>query len=720
MAACAADEHFSCDVHPTCLSFVLRHFLPVSQLSVDTDKKEASFISRQSPNIQSKIILTGSSIEGFNVPLVVRTGHGSIEEIVESDVDVMINRVSRPATDDLDDDTAELHIRPSASHPGYVKLEAVRPDSWEPHMMYISSSGKAYLRSSAVVEDMFKRLEDNDPNINAVHVVTGPAVKHSKSCERQKMEKLTMEWDLVIAFPCPDWPQVAEEWVSRSRDSGWPNSKLIKRIVRRGCHIVSVGHEESETRDIEFRWSFSVAEKILAKSLTPTQRQCYILLKILHREAFKRPKVITSYHLKNILFWVCEEIPAEDWKQKRVGECLLALLDKLIETLSEGCLPHYFLEENNLIEYVDSGDLEDILKKVEEVRTAPLGYLFDFNRVYKFNWGPFYRDMADIMRRLLECDQTSETNKYSSIYTNTRDKLALAYIDETIDVENSRDAGDDDIHGDKHDLSVKRFKIAKDIFYESWKCLKETDRSFLQYLLTKANLIENGMIATRFNWFIIQEFDDSDELALVYGQLGCRYHANYYLTKSKTDKKAMKYNAGKAFYEAIQLGADAAVLVDYGNFLCDFSKYEEAIPVLKSVVEDDTEFKFVNGYDEQDVDTVDGNIQEVIKNDGSLTVHSVIYAQYLLVKCHKVSGNENQVKHEMYKFRKLSNAVIDREEPERLQINAKLLLGIAYKNVNRLKPALKAFNKVLEFSPLHLTAQVQAMVLSRDIGEDSD
>ena len=129
----------------------------------------------------------------------------------------------------------------------------------------------------------------------------------------QKPIKLTLETDQVLAFPCVSWPREAEGWQLRKRHSGWPSESLISDIIADGCLIVPVPYDKSPEEETEWRFSFSWAESKLALSLTDTQRQCYLLLKCLLQDSLALPKVLKSYHLKNILFWACEDIPATQW-----------------------------------------------------------------------------------------------------------------------------------------------------------------------------------------------------------------------------------------------------------------------------------------------------------------------------------------------------------------------------------------------------------------------
>ena len=104
--------------------------------------------------------------------------------------------------------------------------------------------------------------------------------------------------DHVPAIKCTNWPSAAWEFTVRERPSGWPSEALVKEIVAQGCHVIPrstippPATKREQTHEswhnvhdfMEWRLSFSVAEKILSASLNDVQVKCYMLLKILHEE----------------------------------------------------------------------------------------------------------------------------------------------------------------------------------------------------------------------------------------------------------------------------------------------------------------------------------------------------------------------------------------------------------------------------------------------------
>ena len=221
------------------------------------------------------------------------------------------------------------------------------------------------------------------------------------------------EEDDAAVLKYPDaWPKPAMEWLSRPRPSGWPSSELVQEIFESGCHLAPVGRgkrlEEpvdvfnycrnpeatranstlpSATEDscekwamdeTEWRTSFSLAENKLGESMSPVQRHVIVLLKMIKKFYF--PEVISTYYLKNLLFWECEKRGQVFWREDNSGSCLLFMLDPLQECLESRHLPHYIMPQSNLLMYKDPSRLKEAAVQVAEVRCNILSKTFNLLR----------------------------------------------------------------------------------------------------------------------------------------------------------------------------------------------------------------------------------------------------------------------------------------------------------------------------------------------------
>ena len=139
--------------------------------------------------------------------------------------------------------------------------------------------------------------------------------------------------DFVPYMKSESWPEIAREWICRKRCFGWPSQEMINDIVKQGCYIVPVGSKLHNGSEIEWRLSFSLAEKYLIFTFNHTQLMIYAMLKIILKEIISQHEAISellcSYFLKTTLFWVIEETQRSIWDPKYMMLCFHLCLERL-------------------------------------------------------------------------------------------------------------------------------------------------------------------------------------------------------------------------------------------------------------------------------------------------------------------------------------------------------------------------------------------------------
>ncbi|VDI14514.1 Hypothetical predicted protein [Mytilus galloprovincialis] len=159
------------------------------------------------------------------------------------------------------------------------------------------------------------------------------------------------EFDTAFCIKCDQWLSIAQPWITRPR-SAWPSPELISKITSCGVLFVPIGYKGSINEHLQWRISFSVAEKILIYSFSHTQLLCYALLKILLKEIVNRNKdlkgLLCSYFLKTLMFWISEETDTSEWRSDNIIPCFMACLKRLIYCIKYSTLLHYFIPDNNL------------------------------------------------------------------------------------------------------------------------------------------------------------------------------------------------------------------------------------------------------------------------------------------------------------------------------------------------------------------------------------
>ena len=181
-------------------------------------------------------------------------------------------------------------------------------------------------------------------------------VRQGPSIERwdHYMDTTQSGIDYVPSIHCPFWPDSGKEWRTRSRQYAWPYPSDITSIVDFGFHLVPVGHPHSDRNMMEWRISFSVAERTLVWSFNHFQMLCYAVMKIILKE-FINPhcspdnRLLCSYFVKTFLFWKYEETDPSFWCPGNLRECIMFLLCGFHECILLGSLKHYFIPEFNLL-----------------------------------------------------------------------------------------------------------------------------------------------------------------------------------------------------------------------------------------------------------------------------------------------------------------------------------------------------------------------------------
>ena len=152
--------------------------------------------------------------------------------------------------------------------------------------------------------------------------------------------------EVVRGIYCPYWPAEAAEWVTRWRPLGRPSEALVNRVACAGCHFVDVAHKLSPKPDVEYRFSFSKAEKTLTNSWTPGQRKMYGVLRPIKRRIDevrgKGNTIICTYFFKTLIFWSSEEQPDQFWNDENVTESLIALLSRMLNWIARNYCPKLF------------------------------------------------------------------------------------------------------------------------------------------------------------------------------------------------------------------------------------------------------------------------------------------------------------------------------------------------------------------------------------------
>ena len=290
---------------------------------------------------------TGSKAEGLNLP-------GSDMDYMWDINDQYNIRVAQTAQEARVASSPRIYtllLCTDGVHPGFALLRWLSNSPLILHPLLLRASQNMY-GFPHLSSFLFTResLQAANPGDGETLVIQGPSIETWS----EYMDRSESGVDQVPSIHCPFWPRGAEEWLQRPRRYGWPTPADITQITDFGCHLVAVGYPLSSSKEMEWRISFSVAERILVWSFNHVQIQCYAVMKIILKEFIKvrcSPSnyVLCSYFIKTFLFWKFEVTESTFWRADNFRACISFLLVEFTKCIRDRELPHYFFPSFNLL-----------------------------------------------------------------------------------------------------------------------------------------------------------------------------------------------------------------------------------------------------------------------------------------------------------------------------------------------------------------------------------
>ena len=189
--------------------------------------------------------------------------------------------------------------------------------------------------------------------------------------------------DLVPALKIEGKLECMEEWYRRG--GNWPSEKKLRdEIYNSDCYVIAkTAPFEEDQRN--FCLAFNHAELKLAKSLTATQRTCYLLLKAYHKGIFVKTmeKIPTThplktFHLKTVLYWVLESTgDTSMWWEENLIKALRNVLMYLQNSLRNRMLLHYFTG-TNLFLCFETDICSALVAEIDKILKRPVACLQSF------------------------------------------------------------------------------------------------------------------------------------------------------------------------------------------------------------------------------------------------------------------------------------------------------------------------------------------------------
>ncbi|XP_066924215.1 uncharacterized protein [Clytia hemisphaerica] len=369
---------------------------------------------------------TGSLREGFGKMLPSTS-------ILATDHDIML--VPDGVTlgiPGVDDNGGSLNVfsileSPEAHVAGYLwlKLEDKYLTQWDQFCMrrHIGREGCSILSSSIWREKIrqvlqksmdVKKWVQKMENLSSEHGSTdnvqisvennGPALTIEVSatndgdfgcCNRRSGKRKYFYADFTLGLQCKSWPEKAKGFFTSPHRENWPPKEAVEEIKKLGCHVVpksssnrliklSLGQSEctkfGRSPGLEWRYSFSQAEIILAKHIPQPVKSAYLAFKALvKRHMNKREGKICSFALKCIMFRLVERKPKTYWEMETicVENTFLDMLSALAGHLETESCPNYWIPEIDLFEELTEKNLRSKRALFSMILKDPKKYVAD-------------------------------------------------------------------------------------------------------------------------------------------------------------------------------------------------------------------------------------------------------------------------------------------------------------------------------------------------------
>ncbi|XP_043215744.1 uncharacterized protein LOC122378576 isoform X1 [Amphibalanus amphitrite] len=330
---------------------------------LDRESAEAALCGLCRPGGEPRVVSfnrSGSRAEGLDDGVIGGQSVSDHDVMLEMDLGAKSAVVSRdpPSRVSLSE-APQLWVRPT-DRPGFVTLH------WTPTVRCEHERAASALSAQSVRTLMWEFCQILYPT-GAELARPGPAVNFRKPEHRNGGK------DHVPCQRLKNWWPHQEEFQGRHRQAEFPPRAVRDDMCRFGVHLVPTGMPGSATEMIEWRVSFSRAEVVAVRLLSPVQHATITTLKSMKnimKESMpveqSDKRTLKSYFIKNAVLWLVQDNRSEVWTG--VSEGVYMALNWLEDHLSAGAIPCFFWPAINLVAELTWDDLQAIITAVRGMR----------------------------------------------------------------------------------------------------------------------------------------------------------------------------------------------------------------------------------------------------------------------------------------------------------------------------------------------------------------
>ena len=257
----------------------------------------------------------------------------------------------------------------------------------------------------------------------SVYLGNGTQIQPRSGCAT-RIENGKLCEDHVYALECY-CPTIIDAWASRKRPYDWPPREVIEEITHSPGYVVATGCAESVYTQHEWRLCFNIGEQKLVDCLNDIQIKLYVLLKLVLAEIIE-PLVdeLTSFMMKNIVFWLAERNPQSLFTPDSLIQWLFNALKMLQKCLKNNMLPYYMIPYRNLFAgKMNQEQREFMFGKVVSIIQEGPKFLLQSKRLHKCMLMSIV--YPEILKELSSCRNEVEILFLKSTFLSKRMSVTL-------------------------------------------------------------------------------------------------------------------------------------------------------------------------------------------------------------------------------------------------------------------------------------------------------
>ena len=249
----------------------------------------------------------------------------------------------------------------------------------------LKETNEQFVSARAIYQHFLRIAQSRSKDLDFHVVQNEPAITFKAKEVHQQRYGYMRVIDVAVSLTFSGWPNVAEEWLNReNRDSRLLSFGTIQKIARGGCHLVYKPSGLSGDPEVDWRFSFSKAERTLLQyhSDKHALKLCYIMIRYAYKKHLKprldTKKVLASYYLKTLFLWLAETKTGFDYynlDDRRLGGLFEFMARKLKDAYKAQLLPHYFIRQWNLLRDFSKEDVKEVQDFLEDLLQNSKDYI---------------------------------------------------------------------------------------------------------------------------------------------------------------------------------------------------------------------------------------------------------------------------------------------------------------------------------------------------------